>query len=59
MLNKLTITHCSECWECYPADSYGCGTYCGLKNKIVSKLDNNVKIPNWCPKLPKNKKKDK
>jgi len=50
---RLIITSCADCYEHCPVDSYGVGTLCGENSKVVSELDNEPEIPEWCPKLNK------
>jgi len=59
----LTIYDCHECWEWYPADSYGCGSVCGHDSfrekwhirpqKEIPMDGEKTPIPEWCPKLKK------
>ena len=55
MSNQLIITRCNECYEWLPSKTLGCWSYCTKEKKIVSEIAENHEIPDWCPKLPKNK----
>lgn len=50
-MNKVVITHCIECNEWIPADSYGCGTYCDELQEVISETDPDIAIPDNCPKI--------
>lgn len=49
-MNQVIITNCNECWEWYPATSYGNGNYCDAADKVVNHTVEEG-IPDWCPKL--------
>ena len=50
-MNKLTITKCIECANWTPADSLGFGTYCDELGQVISEKDEEIDIPDICPKL--------
>lgn len=42
-----------ECSNRLPADSYGIGIYCDELQEIISRVDEDIAIPDHCPKLEK------
>ena len=57
---SITITKCCECSRCriYKEKGDLVSMRCRKKNKDIAKFINsteitNYKIPNWCPKIPK------
>lgn len=58
MKRQLIITKCQDCWDWFPADSWGCGTFCGNVDRVVDTVKPDAEIPEWCPRLPKDKNND-
>ena len=68
-MNKVFIEDCRECWEWYPKDSLGIGSACGHEDvlkkisgkyipRTLKEVGETTPIPDWCPKLLKQKAKE-
>ncbi|OEU68466.1 MAG: hypothetical protein BBJ57_07250 [Desulfobacterales bacterium PC51MH44] len=50
-MNQVIITKCIECANWCPANNHGTGVYCDELQQTLSELDEELDIPDYCPKL--------